>query len=85
MSSNVHALDLGRAAKRADAGRPDREDVEAAFRTIIEWAGDDPARPGLIETPARVARSFEEFFAGYGQDPALLLEKTSRKSKATTR
>ena len=42
----------------------------------FRWAGDDPERPGLIETPARVARAFEEFFAGYGQDPALILEKT---------
>ena len=54
MSSNVHALELGRASKRVDVGRPDRADVEAAFRTIIRWAGDDPERPGLIETPARV-------------------------------
>jgi GTP cyclohydrolase IA len=59
MSSNVHALELGRASKRV-VGRPDRADVEAAFRTIIRWAGDDPERPGLIETPARVARSFDE-------------------------
>ena len=76
MNSNVHALELGRAPKRVDVGRPDRADVETAFRTIIRWAGDDPERPGLIETPARVARAFEEFFAGYGQDPALILEKT---------
>ncbi|HXK39606.1 MAG TPA: GTP cyclohydrolase I, partial [Candidatus Paceibacterota bacterium] len=68
MSSNVHALELGRAPKRVDVGRPDRADVETAFRTIIRWAGDDPERPGLIETPGRVARAFEEFFAGYGQD-----------------
>jgi GTP cyclohydrolase IA len=76
MSSNVHALELGRAPKRVDVGRPDRTDVETAFRTIIRWAGDDPERPGLIETPGRVARAFEEFFAGYGQDPTLILEKT---------
>jgi len=76
MSSNVHALELGRASKRVDVGRPDRADVEAAFRTIIRWTGDDPERPGLIETPARVARAFDEFFAGYGQDPAMILEKT---------
>jgi GTP cyclohydrolase IA len=76
MSSNVHALELGRAPKRVDVGRPDRADVETAFRTIIRWAGDDPERPGLIETPSRVARAFEEFFTGYGQDPALILQKT---------
>ena len=73
MNSNVHPLGVGRAPKR---GRPDRTDVETAFRTIIRWAGDDPQRPGLIETPGRVARAFEEFFAGYGQDPTLILEKT---------
>ena len=76
MSSNVHALELGRAPKRVDVSRPDRADVETALRTIIRWVGDDPERPGLIDTPARVARAFEEFFAGYGQDPALILEKT---------
>ena len=76
MSSNVHALELGRPSKRVDVGRPDRADVEAAFRTIIRWAGYDPERPGLIETPARVACAFDEFFAGYAQDPALILEKT---------
>jgi len=76
MNSNVHALELGRPSKRIDDGRPERADVEAAFSTIIRWAGDDPERPGLIETPARAARAFEEFFAGYKQDPALILEKT---------
>jgi GTP cyclohydrolase I len=59
-----------------DDRRPDRSEAEAAFRTIIRWTGDDPDRPGLIETPARVARAFEEYFAGYAQDPELLLQKT---------
>jgi GTP cyclohydrolase IA len=63
-------------SKRVEAGRPDRADVEDAFRTIIRWTGDDPERDGLIETPARVARAFEGFFAGYSQDPALILQKT---------
>lgn len=75
MSSNVHALGRVRAL-RTEAARPDRADVEAAFRTIIRWAGDDPERDGLIETPARVARSFEEFFIGYAQDPVEILQKT---------
>ena len=61
MSTNVHALELGRTSKHVAIGRPDRADVEAAFRTIIRWAGDDPERPGLIETPARVTRAFGEF------------------------
>jgi GTP cyclohydrolase IA len=76
MNTNVRAQEIGRELKRVAADRPGRADVEDAFRTIIRWAGDDPAREGLIETPARVARAFEEFFSGYGQDPALILQKT---------
>src|ERR1700730_12451500 len=75
MSSNAHALD-GIRPLRTEVDRPDRADVEAAFRTIIRWTGDDPEREGLIETPARMARSFEEFFAGYAQDPVEFLQKT---------
>ena len=62
--------------KRSETGKPDRADVESAFRIIIRWTGDDPERDGLVDTPARVARAFEEYFAGYGQDPALILQKT---------
>ena len=75
MSSNVRALERVRTLRSED-GRPDRADVEAAFRTIIRWTGDDPERDGLIETPARVARAFEEFFVGYTQDPVEILKKT---------
>ena len=74
MTSNIRALE--RVALRDETGRPDRVEVEAAFRTIIRWAGDDPCRDGLIETPSRVARAFEEFFVGYSQDPAEILQKT---------
>ena len=56
--------------------RPPRAEAEAAIRTLIRWAGDDPSREGLLETPARVVRSYEEFFAGYAQDPAEILAKT---------
>jgi GTP cyclohydrolase I len=56
--------------------RPSREEAENAFKTIIRWAGDDPSRDGLKETPARVARAFEEFFQGYGADPEAILQKT---------
>ncbi|HEY8007465.1 MAG TPA: GTP cyclohydrolase I FolE [Methylocella sp.] len=75
MSSNVHALE-GIRPPQAGIDRPSRADVEAAFRTIIRWAGDDPEREGLIETPDRMARAFEEFFAGYAQDPVAFLQKT---------
>jgi len=56
--------------------RPSRETAEAAVRTLIEWAGDDPTRPGLRGTPDRVVRSFEEFFGGYDTDPVELLQRT---------
>jgi len=56
--------------------RPTRAEAEDAVRTLIRWAGDDPAREGLVETPARVVRAYEEFFAGYLLDPADILAKT---------
>ena len=56
--------------------RPSREAAEAAVRTLLQWAGDDPTREGLIDTPSRVVRSYEEFFAGYEIDPVGLLERT---------
>ena len=51
-------------------------EAEAAVRTLIRWAGDDPTREGLHDTPARVARSYTEFFNGYAQDPVAILERT---------
>lgn len=60
----------------APANRPSREEAEKAVHTLIRWAGDDPAREGLLDTPSRVVRSFEEFFAGYHADPAELLKRT---------
>jgi GTP cyclohydrolase I len=80
MSSNIHALERVRASLNEEA-RPERAEVEAAFRTIIRWTGDDPTRDGLIETPSRVARAFEEFFSGYGQDPAEILQKTFEETE----
>ena len=56
--------------------RPSRAEAEAAVRTLIGWAGDDPRREGLQATPGRVVRAYEEWFAGYGQDPAEMLERT---------
>jgi GTP cyclohydrolase IA len=53
-----------------------RADAEAAVRTLLLWAGDDPDREGLRGTPERVVRAFEEFFAGYGVDPVELLQRT---------
>jgi GTP cyclohydrolase I len=55
---------------------PDRAQAEDAVRTLLRWAGDDPSREGLVDTPARVARAFEEFFVGYREDPLAYLERT---------
>ncbi len=67
---------VAREAAAASTGRPSREETEAAIRTLLRWAGDDPAREGLVDTPARVARAYEEFFSGYAIDPVALLERT---------
>jgi len=75
MSPTVHSLARARASA-SEAETPGLHDVESALRMIIRWVGDDPARDGLAETPARVARALKEFFAGYAQDPAELLRKT---------
>lgn len=60
----------------AETPQPTRAEAEAAVRTLIRWAGDDPMREGLLATPARVVRAYEEWFAGYRQDPAGLLSRT---------
>jgi GTP cyclohydrolase I len=56
--------------------RPSREAAEEAVRTLIRWAGEAPGREGLVDTPARVVRAYEEWFAGYEQDPAEMLQRT---------
>ena len=67
---------VARAATDATIDRPTREEAEEAVRTLLRWAGDDPAREGLVDTPGRVVRAYEEFFAGYDVDPVGLLERT---------
>ena len=56
--------------------RPSREEAEEAVRTLIRWAGDNPNREGLIETPKRVVKAYEEYFSGYTKNPKSILEKT---------
>ena len=56
--------------------KPSRDEALKAVKTLIEWAGDDPTREGLIETPDRVIRAYKEFFAGYEEDPEQVLAKT---------
>ena len=61
--------------------RPSRTEAEEAVRTLIRWAGDNPDREGLLGTPDRVARSYEEFFAGYWQDPEAILRTTFEETE----
>lgn len=63
------------AAKFAPVVRPSREDAEAAVRTLLLWAGDDPSREGLIDTPKRVVKAYEELYRGYTEDPAEVLDR----------
>ncbi len=58
------------------APRPRREDAEEAVRTLLRWAGDDPTREGLLDTPDRVVRAYEEWFQGYSEDPVDILKRT---------
>ena len=56
--------------------RPSREEAEGAVRTLLRWAGDDPDREGLLETPNRVVRAYQEWFSGYDEDPVEILQRT---------
>src|ERR1700754_3938000 len=56
--------------------KPSRDEAEKAIETLLRWAGDDPTREGLADTPARVAKAFEEWFSGYDQDPEEYLTRT---------
>jgi GTP cyclohydrolase I len=55
---------------------PSRQDAEAAVKTLIEWAGDDPNREGLIDTPKRVAKAYEDWFSGYDEEPDEFMQRT---------
>lgn len=56
--------------------RPTREEAEEAVRTLLRWAGDDPSREGLLDTPARVTKAYGEWFRGYNEDPVAMLQRT---------
>ena len=68
--------EIGADASSGSIDRPSLQDAEKAVRVLIRWAGDDPSREGLIDTPARVARSYREFFAGYQVNPREILART---------
>lgn len=72
----------GNARELGRRHRPSQVEAEAAVRTLIEWAGEDPDREGLVGTPERVARAYKEFFAGYDEDPVALLGKTFEDTAA---
>jgi len=69
------------AATAPTVERPSREEAEAAVRTLLRWAGDDPDREGLRDTPARVVRAYEEFFSGYAEDPVALLTRSFEETE----
>ena len=69
-------LDTASALLKKEENKPSREEAEEAVRTLIKWSGDNPNREGLIETPKRVVKAYEEYFSGYYQDPKNILEKT---------
>lgn len=75
MDAVVDARREAGAAKFAPVVRPSREDAEAAVRTLLLWAGDDPSREGLIDTPKRVVKAYEELYHGYTEDPADVLAR----------
>ena len=67
----------GEAGQSKDlVAKPSVAEAEEAVRTLLKWAGDDPTREGLVDTPSRVVRAYKEWFAGYNQDPEKILEKT---------
>jgi GTP cyclohydrolase I len=62
--------------QRSRASQPSREEAEAAVKVLLRWAGDDPSREGLRDTPSRVVRAYTEWFAGYATDPEEFLRRT---------
>ncbi|MBM86210.1 MAG: GTP cyclohydrolase I FolE [Rhodospirillaceae bacterium] len=72
---------VGMGTATLPAVRPTRQEAESAVRTLIEWVGDDPNREGLVDTPARVIKAYEELFAGYLEDPKAVLERTFEETE----
>lgn len=66
---------VGPSADKFLVRKPTQEEAEAAVRTLLLWAGDDPSREGLAETPQRVAKAFKEFYKGYDEDPHEILDR----------
>jgi GTP cyclohydrolase I len=73
-------LNVAKSLSKKPFVRPSREEAEAAVRTLIAWAGDDPTREGLLDTPRRVTKAYGEFFSGYADDPKTILSKTFKEA-----
>ena len=74
---NIHNPSMDKILDDKIAGhRPSREEAEDAVRTLLRWAGDDPDREGLLDTPGRVVRAYEQWFRGYDEDPEAMLQRT---------
>ncbi len=73
---NVHDSEFVADLEAEAVIRPSREEAEAAVRTLLRWAGDNPDREGLLDTPSRVVRAYEEWFKGYDMDPVADLQRT---------
>ena len=69
-------IDFTAPAAKPTPNRPSREEAEHAVRTLLRWAGDNPSREGLVDTPARVAKAYQDWFSGYDQDPEAYLART---------
>lgn len=76
---NVNVPKLEPASDRESLQRPSREEAEAAVRTLIAWAGDDPTREGVLRTPARVVKAYEELYSGYARVPGDVLTATFKE------
>jgi GTP cyclohydrolase I len=77
----IQSVDGTRASNGDAESRPSRDEAEAAVRTLLLWAGDNPDREGLLGTPDRVVRSYEEFFAGYAENPTDMLSRTFEETE----
>jgi GTP cyclohydrolase I len=76
MSQSPKPRVYGDAKLKLASAKPSREEAEAAIRTLLRWAGDDPKREGLLDTPSRVVSAYEDWFSGYEQDPEEYLTRT---------
>jgi GTP cyclohydrolase I len=76
VTEQKHIAIASDSAAELAAQRPSRAEAEAAVRVLLRWAGDDPTREGLVDTPDRVVRSYEEYYSGYHEDPEEILRRT---------